>query len=507
MLRREFLKGTAGVIAVGVTGNASAQELKLPAHLLDIIRVNFCQGEPKTRRNVYTLYNSNPNHPIIEAYRQGVAVMRGRAPSDPLSWDYQANIHGTTLAQTSWPPGAPFATCEHNTNFFLSWHRMYVYFFERIVRASSGYADFALPYWNYGKLGEAALPPPFRNPTTGATPNSLFDGTRSGAVNAGNPLPASAVDPSMALSATAWASFQSTLEGTPHGAVHVSIGGNMGNFPGAGHDPIFWLHHCNIDRLWEKWLSQGGGRADPTGDSAWMHNEYTFVDECRQFVRMTGAEIIQTATQLHYQYDDPQNCIPLYLVAASLAGARLVAAKSRVLTSFLLARHVRISPAQDRIELRPEDPITKERLSRDLSVDALVRSADSGVRYLLIFEGVKTDAPANGYFEVYVGLPRDANPDYRGPYYAGNLALFGADAQSRQSMKSMHAGHATNGITVELDSTDLLKRLVERGLAPNDLSVTLVPMGVGKEQGERFTFDPKSLPQIDAVVLTAVKEE
>jgi TAT (twin-arginine translocation) pathway signal sequence len=120
MLRRDFLKGTAAVIATGVTGNASAQELKLPAHLLDIIRVNFCQGEPKTRRNVYTLYNSNPNHPIIEAYRQGVAVMRGRAPSDPLSWDYQANIHGTTLAQTSWPPGAPFATCEHNTNFFLS---------------------------------------------------------------------------------------------------------------------------------------------------------------------------------------------------------------------------------------------------------------------------------------------------------------------------------------------------------------------------------------------------
>jgi hypothetical protein len=184
-----------------------------------------------------------------------------------------------------------------------------------------------------------------------------------------------------------------------------------------------------------------------------------------------------------------------------------VAAKSRVLTSFLLARNIRISPTQDRIELHPEDPSTKERLSRDLSVDALVRSADSGVRYLLTFEGVKTDAPANGYFEVYVGLPRDAKPDYKGPYYAGNLALFGADAQSRQSLKSMHAGHAANGITIELDATDLLRRLMERGLAPNDLSVTLVPTGVGKEHGERFTFDPKSVPQIDAVVLTAVKDE
>jgi hypothetical protein len=32
-------------------------------------------------------------------------------------------------------------------------------------------------------------------------------------------------------------------------------------------------------------------------------------------------------------------------------------------------------------------------------------------------------------------------------------------------------------------------------------------MGVGKEQGERFTFDPKSVPHIDAIVLTAVKDE
>ena len=44
--------------------------------------------------------------------------------------------------------------------------------------------------------------------------------------------------------------------------VHVLVGGSdpNSNLPGlmsdpdtAGLDPIFWLHHANIDRLWEVW--------------------------------------------------------------------------------------------------------------------------------------------------------------------------------------------------------------------------------------------------------------
>ena len=30
----------------------------------------------------------------------------------------------------------------------------------------------------------------------------------------------------------------------------------MGAFETAGLDPLFWLHHANIDRLWEVWLNQ-----------------------------------------------------------------------------------------------------------------------------------------------------------------------------------------------------------------------------------------------------------
>lgn len=37
-----------------------------------------------------------------------------------------------------------------------------------------------------------------------------------------------------------------------HNRVHIWVGGDMG--PGTSpNDPVFWLHHCNVDRLWARW--------------------------------------------------------------------------------------------------------------------------------------------------------------------------------------------------------------------------------------------------------------
>ena len=67
-------------------------------------------------------------------------------------------------------------------------------------------------------------------------------------------------------------SFRNVLEGwwrgpRLHNLVHVWVGGSMG--PGTSpNDPVFFLHHCNVDRLWADWQSkhpkadyqpQGGG--------------------------------------------------------------------------------------------------------------------------------------------------------------------------------------------------------------------------------------------------------
>lgn len=41
----------------------------------------------------------------------------------------------------------------------------------------------------------------------------------------------------------------------PHNRVHLVVGGSghMGDNDTAGFDPIFYLHHCNVDRLWAFW--------------------------------------------------------------------------------------------------------------------------------------------------------------------------------------------------------------------------------------------------------------
>jgi tyrosinase len=56
-------------------------------------------------------------------------------------------------------------------------------------------------------------------------------------------------------------SFRNTLEGWAkgedhpqlHNLVHVWIGGSM--LPASSpNDPVFWVHHCNTDRLWYQWM-------------------------------------------------------------------------------------------------------------------------------------------------------------------------------------------------------------------------------------------------------------
>ncbi|MFF5233091.1 tyrosinase family protein [Dactylosporangium sp. NPDC000521] len=43
-----------------------------------------------------------------------------------------------------------------------------------------------------------------------------------------------------------------------HNQVHNWVGGNMLN-GGSPNDPVFWLHHCNVDRLWARWQAANPG--------------------------------------------------------------------------------------------------------------------------------------------------------------------------------------------------------------------------------------------------------
>ena len=136
-------------------------------------------------------------------YARAVKVMRGRPITDVTSWTFLAAMHG--FNRTVWAefgyvtdteplPDAQvqktyWRQCQHQSWYFLPWHRGYLWSFETIVRAAiislHGPADWALPYWDYNNAQIARskeLPPAFASADwpDGKGDNPLFVAPRYG---------------------------------------------------------------------------------------------------------------------------------------------------------------------------------------------------------------------------------------------------------------------------------------------------------------------------------------
>jgi hypothetical protein len=64
------------------------------------------------------------------------------------------------------------------------------------------------------------------------------------------------------MAQTTWNDFRTSLEGI-HNSVHVSVGGQMGTASSPS-DPIFWLHHAFIDKIWADWQKLNPTKMNPT---------------------------------------------------------------------------------------------------------------------------------------------------------------------------------------------------------------------------------------------------
>lgn len=237
----------------------------------------------------------------LDSYRKAIDAMKALAASDPRSWQAQAEIHNNH--------------CPHGNAFFLPWHRAYLRYFEQVIQAMSEDSGFALPYWNW--TTQRTLPPAFWEGT-------LDDPTR--VIGPTDEMPASAVGQPVIDGILATADFQTfgsvfvpstctvncqrrgmgygSLEGTPHNIVHGTIGGNMGTFM-SPLDPIFWLHHCNVDRLWMEWnktFANPGGTAD---SDYWQNFDFAdnFVDGEGNPVTSVIVNTLFDTFALGYRYD------------------------------------------------------------------------------------------------------------------------------------------------------------------------------------------------------------
>lgn len=365
--------------------------------------------------------------PHLNAYKTAIKAMRALPASNPVSWAYQAAIHGTTMS----PAKVAWNTCQHGNFFFLSWHRMYLYWFERIVRSKSGLASWALPYWNYIPGATAAqtdsrrLPPAFRSPANEAT-NPLFTVNR-GAMNGGSAFSTTIADASGALSQTAFTGpsvnfggnnpGSGRLEQRPHNEVHVAVSGWMGNPLTAAQDPIFWLHHANIDRYWNVWLKQGGGRADPVGNATWKNATFTFFRENGTQVQMTACDILNASAQLNYTYQNEalpqvtQSCLKI-LFPPILVDKRVL----------------RIPIPDPEMVIDAARPVTRTMQMKQIAADVMseARSAIASREKQLVldFGDVAADVQPGVIFEVWVGIEGTPNAKTPQTHHVGDIALF-----------------------------------------------------------------------------------
>lgn len=259
------------------------------------------------RRDVWTLEPGDEGEPWDEhllAYARAVRAMQDRDPEDPLSWMGQAS------AYVARPRG---------TWFLLPWLRMHVWYFERIVRAAvvdaGGPEDWALPFWGYAGAPPArsAIPPAFvAAALPDGTPNPLRRSGRPAFLRAGEPLPAAVTSADRALAAR---TFSPGLGGPPGAPAHGvdapppglleaqpldSVTAVLG--PDAALDPLFALHLAAVDRLWEVWLAQGDGRANPAHFD-WADQWFSFCDADGRRRSLTCGQAGDLAN-LDYTYAD-----------------------------------------------------------------------------------------------------------------------------------------------------------------------------------------------------------
>lgn len=265
------------------------------------------------------------------------------------------------------PSGMSQRNAAHSGPSFFPWHRQMILLYERDLQRVSGNPNLALPYWDWAADQDSGTLPAtwkvFQVFSLGGKTNIGFggDGDASGNVQTGSfragawrivddqgvlvsgsagnlqrefgrdsaatTLP-TGKDVSDALnlsvydtapwdsrsssscrnSSEGWAGPTGVVpdpKGEPelHNRVHVWVGGSMN--PGTSpNDPIFFLHHCNVDRLFSQWLASHPGAYLPVSGGPPGHNLNDRMwpwDGAASPLTVTPASLLDT-TKLGYQY-------------------------------------------------------------------------------------------------------------------------------------------------------------------------------------------------------------
>jgi len=257
-----------------------------------------------------------------DSYIRGVTLLKQemQGSSGLSTYDSLVVWHHQTMMQLTPPNNGVGRNAAHRGPVFLPWHRYMLMALEVQLQRVLNDPDFGLPYWDWAKDGDLPQTEQARSAVWGSNcmggsgspvsdgpfafdandPNSFrvrVIGTATGGLSRTNrglrralgrsqavPTLPTTVQTQAAVQITpydepAWEAstqlFRNVLEGwmppqlAPHlhNRVHVWIGGDMAPST-SPNDPVFYLNHCNVDRLWAAWQARHGLPYVPTTETS-----------------------------------------------------------------------------------------------------------------------------------------------------------------------------------------------------------------------------------------------
>lgn len=248
--------------------------------------------------------------------------------------------------------------CHTNENYFLTWHRAYLYFFEKALASALRWKrndptlELTLPYWDWTytdatldaanglprvlddasyvdangatqKNPLASGPSLYRTVSQGLTGNDAF--TVRYPSQFLDAIPSLKDEVARYMDNPSFIDFSNDFNFGAHGAVHVFVGGgdassvlpgnggDMSAVVSAAYDPIFWLHHAMVDKVWYDWQ-----KAHPSA------NVPQEVLDAVVYGGMAGSTLIDAEESLLYIYseNDVQSAaVDPYVVSMPQAGS------------------------------------------------------------------------------------------------------------------------------------------------------------------------------------------
>jgi tyrosinase len=269
-----------------------------------------------------------------------------------------------------------------------------------------------------------------------------------------------------------------TLERTPPNNVHGGVGGLMNSFETAALDPIFWLHHANIDRLWEVWLGRPWSRGNPT-EADWLNMEFKVGGGASAVTLRVRKVIDTTQPPLTYSYSDVSLPAPVRdAVTARFATEARLAQEEEPMRRDIFPELVGAS--EDRVPLT--DRTTEVEVPIEPPTGPAFRERAEGAQprkvYLKVENVTGKELTAHNYL-VYVDLPPGADPTEYEDRRAGQVPMFGVREASESD-----AEHSGSGLTYSYDITSVVQHLRETGeWDPERLRVTFTPVRPSAAQG------------------------